>query len=69
MIMSVLNLPPIIAGFFTTKIDKKAESTSLVGTPQKIRMVINEHIDLGLTHFVLDLVGLDEDTIKIVDSK
>ena len=32
-------------------------------------MVINEHIDLGLTHFVLDLVGLDEDTIKMVDSK
>ena len=48
---------------------KAAESTSLVGTPEKIRMVMNEYIDLGLTHFVLDLVGLDEDTIKMVDSK
>jgi hypothetical protein len=31
--------------------------------------VINRYIDIGLTHFVLDLVGLDKDTIKIVDSK
>jgi F420-dependent oxidoreductase-like protein len=48
---------------------KAAESTSLVGTPEKIRMIMNEYIDLGLTHFVLDLVGLDEDTVKMVDSK
>jgi hypothetical protein len=34
-----------------------------------IRMVINKYVDLGLTHFVLDLVGLDESTIKLVDSK
>lgn len=46
-----------------------AEFTSLVGTPEKVRAVMNEYIDLGLTHFVLDLVGLDEDTIKMVDSK
>ena len=26
---------------------------------------MNEYTDLGLTHFVLDLVGLDEDTIKM----
>ena len=48
---------------------KAAKSTSLVGTPEKVRTVMNEYIDLGLTHFVLDLVGLDEDTIKMVDSK
>jgi F420-dependent oxidoreductase-like protein len=48
---------------------KAAESTSLVGTPEKVRAVMNEYIDLGLTHFVLDLIGLDEDTIKMVDSK
>jgi hypothetical protein len=29
---------------------------------------MNEYVDLGLTHFVLDLIGLDEDTIKMVDS-
>jgi hypothetical protein len=29
---------------------------------------MNEYADLGLTHFVLDLIGLDEDTIKMVDS-
>jgi F420-dependent oxidoreductase-like protein len=46
-----------------------AEFTSLVGTPEKVRAAMNEYIDLGLTHFVLDLVGLDEDTIKMVDSK
>jgi alkanesulfonate monooxygenase SsuD/methylene tetrahydromethanopterin reductase-like flavin-dependent oxidoreductase (luciferase family) len=46
-----------------------AESTSLFGTPERIRMEINEYMNLGLTHFVLDMVGLDEDIIKMVDSK
>jgi F420-dependent oxidoreductase-like protein len=48
---------------------KAAESISLVGTPENIRRVINEYIDLGITHFVLDLIGLNEDTVKMVDSK
>ena len=48
---------------------KAAESTSLVGTPDKVMAIMNEYIDLGLTHFVLDLVGLNGDTIKTVDSK
>jgi alkanesulfonate monooxygenase SsuD/methylene tetrahydromethanopterin reductase-like flavin-dependent oxidoreductase (luciferase family) len=48
---------------------RAAEYTSLIGTPEKIRTVINRYIDIGLTHFVLDLVGLDKDTINIVDSK
>jgi F420-dependent oxidoreductase-like protein len=48
---------------------KAAKSTSLVGTPDKIMTIMNEYIDLGLTHFVLDLVGLNGDTIKMVDSK
>jgi hypothetical protein len=46
-----------------------AEAISLVGTPEHIRMVLNKYVDLGLTHFVLDLVGLDESTIKLIDSK
>jgi alkanesulfonate monooxygenase SsuD/methylene tetrahydromethanopterin reductase-like flavin-dependent oxidoreductase (luciferase family) len=48
---------------------RAAEYTSLIGTPDRIRTVINRYIDIGLTHFVLDLVGLDKDTIKIIDSK
>jgi F420-dependent oxidoreductase-like protein len=48
---------------------KAAESTSLVGTPEKIREVISDYINVGLTHFIFDLVGLDEVTIKMVDSK
>jgi F420-dependent oxidoreductase-like protein len=48
---------------------RAAEYTSLIGTPERIRKVINRYIDIGLTHFVLDLVGLDKDTINIVDSK
>jgi alkanesulfonate monooxygenase SsuD/methylene tetrahydromethanopterin reductase-like flavin-dependent oxidoreductase (luciferase family) len=48
---------------------KAAESISLAATPENIRRVINEYIDLGVTHFVLDLIGLNEDTIKMVDSK
>jgi hypothetical protein len=45
------------------------KSNSLVGTPENIRRVMNEFIDLGITHFVLDLIGLDKDTIKMVDTK
>jgi F420-dependent oxidoreductase-like protein len=48
---------------------RAAEYTSLIGTPERIRTVIRRYIDIGLTHFVLDLVGLDKDTIKMVDSK
>lgn len=48
---------------------RAAEYTSLIGTPERIRTVIHKYIDIGLTHFVLDLVGLDKDTIKMVDSK
>jgi alkanesulfonate monooxygenase SsuD/methylene tetrahydromethanopterin reductase-like flavin-dependent oxidoreductase (luciferase family) len=46
-----------------------AESISLVGTPEHISRVLNKYVDLGLIHFVLDLVGLDQSTIKLVDSK
>jgi F420-dependent oxidoreductase-like protein len=48
---------------------RAAEYTSLIGTPERIRTVINRYIDIGLSHFVLDLVGLDKEAIKIVDSK
>lgn len=48
---------------------RAAEYASLIGTPERIRTVITKYMDIGLTHFVLDLVGLDKDTIKIVDSK
>jgi F420-dependent oxidoreductase-like protein len=48
---------------------RAAEYTSLIGTPERIRTVVNRYIDIGLTHFVLDLVGLDKDTIKMIDSK
>lgn len=48
---------------------RAAEYTSLIGTPERIRRVINRYVDIGLTHFVLDLVGLDKNTLKMVDSK
>lgn len=65
---------PIVITFRRKKIHgiqliQAAESISLVGTPEHIRMVLNKYVDLGLTHFVLDLVGLDQSTIKLVDSK
>ena len=48
---------------------KAAEHTSIIGTPEKVMAGLNRYIDLGLTHFILDFVGLDEQTLKLFDSK
>ena len=47
----------------------EAESVSIVGTPEKIISAINKYIGVGVTHFILDFIGLDEKSLTVFDSK
>lgn len=47
----------------------EAESVSTVGTPEKIISALNKYIGVGVTHFILDFIGLDERSLKVFDSK
>jgi alkanesulfonate monooxygenase SsuD/methylene tetrahydromethanopterin reductase-like flavin-dependent oxidoreductase (luciferase family) len=48
---------------------REAENASLVGLPENIISGINKYVNIGITHFIMDFVGLNEDTIKLFDSK
>ena len=40
-----------------------------VGTPEKILQGIKKYIDIGVTHFILHFIGLDETTLRLFNSK
>lgn len=40
-----------------------------IGVPEKILKGINEYIDIGVTHFVFQFIGLDEKSLKLFYSK
>jgi alkanesulfonate monooxygenase SsuD/methylene tetrahydromethanopterin reductase-like flavin-dependent oxidoreductase (luciferase family) len=40
-----------------------------VGTPEKVLQGIKKYIDIGVTHFILHFIGLDETTLRLFDSK
>jgi alkanesulfonate monooxygenase SsuD/methylene tetrahydromethanopterin reductase-like flavin-dependent oxidoreductase (luciferase family) len=48
---------------------REAENASLVGLPENITSALNKYVDIGITHFIMDFVGLSENTIKLFDSK
>ena len=48
---------------------REAENASLVGLPENIISGLNKYVNIGITHFIMDFVGLDENTIKLFDSK
>jgi F420-dependent oxidoreductase-like protein len=48
---------------------KEAENASLIGTPEEIISGLTKYINIGVTHFIMDFVGLDENTIKLFDLK
>jgi F420-dependent oxidoreductase-like protein len=47
---------------------REAENASLVGPPENIISGLNRYINVGITHFIMDFVGLSEKTIKLFDS-
>jgi alkanesulfonate monooxygenase SsuD/methylene tetrahydromethanopterin reductase-like flavin-dependent oxidoreductase (luciferase family) len=42
---------------------------AIVGTPEDIISKISRYIDIGITHFVIHFIGLDENTIRLFDAK
>jgi alkanesulfonate monooxygenase SsuD/methylene tetrahydromethanopterin reductase-like flavin-dependent oxidoreductase (luciferase family) len=48
---------------------REAENASLLGLPENIISGLNKYVNIGITHFIMDFVGLNEDTIKLFDSK
>jgi alkanesulfonate monooxygenase SsuD/methylene tetrahydromethanopterin reductase-like flavin-dependent oxidoreductase (luciferase family) len=40
-----------------------------VGTPEKIIDGLNKYVDIGVTHFILHFIGLDEKALELFDSK
>ena len=40
-----------------------------VGTPEKILQGIKKYIDIGVTHFILHFIGLDEIRLRLFNSK
>ena len=40
-----------------------------IGVPEKILKGINKYLDLGVTHFIFQFIGLDENSLKLFYSK
>jgi len=40
-----------------------------VGTPEKVLQGIKKYMDIGVTHFILHFIGLDETTLRLFDTK
>ncbi|MBA3976839.1 MAG: TIGR03560 family F420-dependent LLM class oxidoreductase [Nitrosopumilus sp.] len=40
-----------------------------IGTPERILKGINEYVEMGVTHFILHFIGIDQGSLRIFDSK
>ncbi len=40
-----------------------------VGTPEKVLQGIKRYLDIGVTHFILHFIGLNETTLRLFDAK
>jgi hypothetical protein len=40
-----------------------------VETPEKVLQGINKYVDIGVTHFILHFIGLDETTLRLFETK
>jgi F420-dependent oxidoreductase-like protein len=47
----------------------KKRLSAIVGTPEEVTSKLNEYTDLGITHFILHFVGLNEKSLKLFYSK
>jgi hypothetical protein len=40
-----------------------------VGTPENLIEGLSKYVDIGVTHFILHFIGLDEKALQLFDSK
>jgi len=48
---------------------REAKNALLVGSSENILSGLNKYINIGITHFIMDFVGLSENTIRLFDSR
>jgi alkanesulfonate monooxygenase SsuD/methylene tetrahydromethanopterin reductase-like flavin-dependent oxidoreductase (luciferase family) len=46
----------------------KQSVAAIVGTPEQLIAHIHRYIDIGISHFIMDFIGLDEESISLFDS-
>ena len=40
-----------------------------IGTPEKVLQGIKKYMDIGVTHYILHFIGLDETTLRLFETK
>ena len=48
---------------------KRKSGSYTIGTPEKILLGLQQYIDLGITHFILNFIGIEEDMLHLFDSR
>jgi alkanesulfonate monooxygenase SsuD/methylene tetrahydromethanopterin reductase-like flavin-dependent oxidoreductase (luciferase family) len=48
---------------------REAKKVALVGNPDEIISGLTKYLDIGVTHFILDFVGLNANIIKLFSSR
>ena len=43
----------------------KQRVAAIVGTPEQLVADLHRYIDIGITHFIMDFIGLDEESLPI----
>jgi alkanesulfonate monooxygenase SsuD/methylene tetrahydromethanopterin reductase-like flavin-dependent oxidoreductase (luciferase family) len=41
----------------------------MVGTPEKVLQGIRKYLDIGVRHFILHFIGLDQAILRLFDAK
>jgi alkanesulfonate monooxygenase SsuD/methylene tetrahydromethanopterin reductase-like flavin-dependent oxidoreductase (luciferase family) len=41
----------------------------MVGTPEKVLQGIRKYLDIGVSHFILHFIGLNNAVLRLFDSK
>ena len=49
--------------------EKRIDSQAVIGTPDQVISKLNQYVAVGVTHFVMHFIGLNERTLKLFDSK
>jgi alkanesulfonate monooxygenase SsuD/methylene tetrahydromethanopterin reductase-like flavin-dependent oxidoreductase (luciferase family) len=47
----------------------KTRISAIIGTPEKVVSKLEDYIDAGITTFIMHFVGVNEDSVKLFNSK
>jgi alkanesulfonate monooxygenase SsuD/methylene tetrahydromethanopterin reductase-like flavin-dependent oxidoreductase (luciferase family) len=49
--------------------DFKKRLSAIIGTPEEVTSKLHEYIDLGITHFILHFIGLNQKSLELFNSE